>query len=229
MSSKPALVALWSVTHSTSMPDATTCSAKLVEGGRRIPRVHGVGVHVHPHPPGGLRLGEVGVAGDGLGGGLHRIKVGQRAAAVQPGPEETGGRRQAVRSTHSSCSGRTSTPDPCLWTATRNQPSASPLTGGFGAIDTAEPVDGLGAFSGRGRFLGDAIGWGAGHRPAAHARRRRRRRLSPALPCRHGARPAAEFSAEAAAWLAGRRRSPSARTAPCTCTAWSPPTPSARR
>lgn len=87
----------------------------------------------------------------------------------------------------------------------RNQPSASPLTGGFGAFDTAEPVDELGAFSVRGRFLGDAIGWAlgtalllmlgvvgvAGYRLLSHS------------DTVHA--PLPEFSAEAAAWLAGQQ------------------------
>lgn len=87
----------------------------------------------------------------------------------------------------------------------RNQPSASPLTGGFGAVDPSETGEVAGALRVRGRFLGDAVGWAlgaalvlmlgvagvAGYRLVSHA------------DTVHAPLPA--FSAEAAAWLAGQQ------------------------
>ena len=68
-SSSAPRMALWSVMHSTSMPDATTASSSSSGVVVAVARPHRVGVQVDPHPARTHGLCEVGMAADRLGAG----------------------------------------------------------------------------------------------------------------------------------------------------------------
>ena len=75
-SSTAPLTALWSVMHSTSIPEASSGLGQLILGGGRVARPHRVAVQVDPDPAVGLGFRQVRVPGDGVRprGGHRRLR-----------------------------------------------------------------------------------------------------------------------------------------------------------